>query len=259
MNKYDLEFGPEIIEQIKCYVYRLIDPRNGETFYVGRGNGNRVFAHIRDALRPNEKDEITDKISTIRDIHIAGLQVIHVIHRHGMDEATAMEVEAALIDAYPGATNIVGGLGSSDYGPMNAKEIIDKYRAEEAVFLHKILMININKTISEKSIYDAVRFAWRINVNKARCADYIVAVKQGIIFGVFQEAEWKEANTKNFPEFNEDVQGRYGFRGKDAPSAIKDLYHGKRVPGQFRTRGAAYPIRYSWSLEAEPGRLTQSL
>ena len=32
---------------MKTDVYRLIDPRNGETFYVGRGKGNRVFSHIR--------------------------------------------------------------------------------------------------------------------------------------------------------------------------------------------------------------------
>jgi len=39
-------FPPEVIEKLKTYVYRLIDPRNGET-YVGKGKGNRVFAHIR--------------------------------------------------------------------------------------------------------------------------------------------------------------------------------------------------------------------
>ena len=40
-------FPPEVSAELKTYVYRLIDPRNGETFYVGKGRGNRVFAHIR--------------------------------------------------------------------------------------------------------------------------------------------------------------------------------------------------------------------
>lgn len=42
-------FPPEVVEHLKCYVYRLIDPRNGETFYVGKGSGDRVFAHVRGA------------------------------------------------------------------------------------------------------------------------------------------------------------------------------------------------------------------
>ena len=40
-------FPPEVAERLQYYVYRLIDPRNGETFYVGKGKGNRVFAHAR--------------------------------------------------------------------------------------------------------------------------------------------------------------------------------------------------------------------
>ena len=40
-------FPEEFKEQLKWYVYRLIDPRNGETFYVGKGQGDRVFEHAR--------------------------------------------------------------------------------------------------------------------------------------------------------------------------------------------------------------------
>jgi len=41
-------FPSEVARTLKTYVYRLIDPRNGETFYVGKGQGNRVFSHIRE-------------------------------------------------------------------------------------------------------------------------------------------------------------------------------------------------------------------
>ena len=34
-------FPADVARKLKTYVYRLIDPRNGETFYVGKGHGNR--------------------------------------------------------------------------------------------------------------------------------------------------------------------------------------------------------------------------
>lgn len=247
MNQYNInEFPTEVTDEIKYYVYRLIDPRNGETFYVGKGKGNRVFNHMKCAIRKDESDDLSDKLSTIREIRNSGLNVIHVIHRHGMDEKTSIEVEAALIDAYPGVTNIQGGHSSSDYGPMNALEIINKYAAEEANITHNVLMITINKSIENNEIYDAVRFAWKVNIKKAAQSDYVLAVKQGIIYGVFIAEQWKDASKNNFPEFNVDRVGRYGFVGKEADDPIKKLYIRKRIPEKFRQKGAANPIKYNF-------------
>lgn len=48
MNRSETEsFPADVARELKTYVYRLIDPRNEETFYVGKGRGDRVFAHIR--------------------------------------------------------------------------------------------------------------------------------------------------------------------------------------------------------------------
>ena len=247
MHIYDLtEFPREVIDEIKFYVYRLIDPRNGVTFYVGKGKGNRVFQHMKGALSDKETDHINDKIQTIREINAAGLDVIHVIHRHGMDEDIALEVEAAVIDAYPEATNIMGGTGSNDFGPMNAIEIINKYAAEGAVFEHRVLMITINKTVTKRNIYDATRFCWKLSESKLKTVEYVLAVTQGIIIGVFEPTEWKVATIENFPEFYDDVPSRMGFVGIEAAEAIKEMYLRKRVPAKYRKRGAANPIKYSF-------------
>ena len=211
-----------------------------------RGKGNRVFQHMRGVLEIGDSDDVTDKLQTIRGIHAAGLDVIHVIHRHGMDEKTALEVEASLIDAYPGATNIMGGSGSNDYGPMNALEIMNRYAAEEAVFKHKVLMITINKTASERSLYDATRYAWKISKTKAAQVEYVLAAVQGLIVGVFKPFEWKEADVENFPEFGINRPGRIGFVGAEAEDSIREQYLRKRVPDRFRKRGAANPIKYGF-------------
>ena len=239
-------FPSDVVQKLETYVYRLIDPRNGETFYVGKGKGNRVFAHIRGEVVP-EGDEIDNKLKRIREIRLAGFEVAHVIHRHGMDDATAFEVEAALIDAYPGLTNIVGGTGGADYGAMHAKEIIRRYSAEPAVFRHKALLINVNRSAGERSLYDATRYAWKIDRRKAKQADVILATMQGVIVGAFIAHDWVEATAANFPgraEFD-GVPGRFGFVGKEASEDMKRLYVGKRVPDEYRKRGAANPIKYT--------------
>lgn len=246
MNTTSLQaFPDEVTKQIGSYVYRLIDPRNGETFYVGKGKGNRVFQHIKGELNAQDADELTNKLKTIREIRNAGLEVIHIIHRHGLTEENVFEVEAALIDAYPGATNIMAGHGSSDFGPMNAFEIVQKYAAEEADFQHNVLLITINKSIEDRSVYDAVRFAWAINLTRAKKADYILAVEKGIIKGVFVAEEWRSATLVNFPQFGLNIPGRKAFVGYEAPLEIQEAYLNKRIPAHYRSNGQ--PIRYNYT------------
>lgn len=123
-------FPSGVAEKIGNYVYRLIDPRNGETFYVGKGKGNRIFAHANaelNTLANEEDDSASLKVERIREIKNAGLSVLHVIHRHDIPDAAIFEVEAALIDAFSGLSNIQGGHESGAKGPMNVLEIIDKY------------------------------------------------------------------------------------------------------------------------------------
>src|SRR5262249_19543098 len=162
--------------------------------------------------------------------------VAHVIHRHGMDERTAFEVEAALMDAYPGLTNIAGGTGSNDYGAMHAKEIITRYGAEPAVFEHKALLISVNRTAAARSLYEAIRYAWKINPKKAAQADVVLATLQGLIIGAFVATEWLPATTEHFPD-RDGEPARYGFVGHDAPHDLTQRYVGKRVPDEYRKPG----------------------
>jgi uncharacterized protein len=237
-------FPADVARKLKSYVYRLIDPRNGETFYVGKGQGNRIFSHIR-AEQNLEGDDLDNKVKRIREIRLAGFEVAHVIHRHGMDDKTAFEVEAALMDAYPGLTNIAGGAGANDYGAMHAKEIIRRYSAEPAVFRHRALLISVNRSATETSLLDATRYAWKISKPKARRAEVILATLQGLIVGAFVADDWLDATAANFPG-REDVPRRLGFVGREAPAGIAALYVGKRVPDEYRKRGASNPIKYTW-------------
>lgn len=241
------KFPVEIHEKLGYYVYRLINPSTGNTFYVGKGKGDRVFAHINAAasLVCEEEDVESLKLREIRNIQNSGLSVIHVIHRHGMSEGTAKEVEAALIDAYPGLTNIMGGEGSGDYGPMHVTEIIKSYMSEEITsFDSNCLLIKINRSLDEHDIYDATRYAWKLNKKRVEKVDYVMSVVKGIIRKVYIPEKWLEANETNFPGFPLVDPKRYGFRGREASQEIQKKFVDKKIPESLRQRGSANPITY---------------
>jgi len=245
----EIVFNQEVVEKLGHYVYRLVDPRNGETFYVGKGEGNRIFAHARDASLVADEDGVSLKLTQIREIQRTGLEVISIVHRHGMDEPTALEVEAALINAYPGLTNVMGGTGSGDYGPMHTAQVVQRYAAEEAEFTeHRVMLISINRSVDTSDLYQATRLAWRVDVARASKAEVILATVRGLIVGAFIPTEWKKATPDNFPGVSvpDSDAKRYGFDGYEAPNEIANLYVGKRVPDRLRKRGAANPIRYTW-------------
>src|ERR1700691_5861337 len=89
------EFPQSVIEKGGNYVYTLADPPSGKVFYVGKGQGNRVFAHAQEAL-PIQAQRTS--WSGIRRIKASGAAVQYMIVRHGMTASAALEVESALID-----------------------------------------------------------------------------------------------------------------------------------------------------------------
>ena len=257
-------FSNNVIKELKTYVYRLIDPRNGNTFYVGKGRGNRVFDHIKadvskDVLSKSGEDDDNDpKLDTIREIHAAGLEVIHVIHRHGMDDETALTVEAALIDCYPGLTNKQNGHGSNDYGVANAIELEQRYSLDEydepKDFEYIIiktteeqknyLIENGNAKSEAEALYQATRRAWKLNLENAGDTQkypYVFASVKGVIQEVYKVKEWKDASE----------EGRIEFEGAVADKSIRSCFINKRLPEKYMRKGMASPALYSKNLSGK--------
>lgn len=57
----------------RWYIYELADPTTGLAFYVGKGSGDRIAAHERDALR--SKDVCSRKLNKINELWSGGLKV----------------------------------------------------------------------------------------------------------------------------------------------------------------------------------------
>ena len=128
---------------------------------------------------------------------------------------------------------------------MHAQEIVNRYQADGAVFKHRAILVNVNRSAAETSLYDATRYAWKISPKKAQRAEIVVAVRHSMIVGVFIAEKWLSATAENFPR-HEPVPGRYGFIGKDASHSIRRMYVGKRIPDEYRKQGAANPIKYTY-------------
>ena len=67
-----------------------------------------------------QRFEASSDFSRIREIEASAGSVSFLIHRHGLTEKDAFEVEAAIIDAYPHALNEADGHYNRDRGCIDA-------------------------------------------------------------------------------------------------------------------------------------------
>lgn len=124
-------------EKHPYYVYCLVDPRNNQTFYIGKGKGNRIFAHRQAALSTLRKSDLLEenetsstlKIKTIQEINRMNLQILSYILSYGLTESEAYASENALINYAQliqglSLTNLVKGHGSK---AMLVEEIEERY------------------------------------------------------------------------------------------------------------------------------------
>ncbi|MBU1319976.1 MAG: hypothetical protein KKG33_05925 [candidate division Zixibacteria bacterium] len=234
------ELPVSVIERMGFYVYTLSDPKTGEVFYVGKGTGNRLFAHINEAI---EKSIESDKLDRIQQIHASGRSVKYEIIRHGLSEEGAYEVESALIDfiGLSRLTNIDAGHGTDNRGKMTIPEIIATYRAEPIVIKEPALLIIVNRlferNISVAQLYEITRGNWVVGKNRNN-AQYAFSVFKGVVHEVYRIKRWLPAPARN-PD--QKRTARWRFSGEVA----KELQHyiGGSVENYLK-HGAQNPIRY---------------
>jgi hypothetical protein len=134
---------------------------------------------------------------------------------------------------------------------MHSQQIIERYHAPEAVFEHNVVIININRSATERaSVYEAVRYAWKLDPKRASKAELVLEVRQGLIIGVFVADKWLAATTTNFPGTLTDRPKRWGFVGREVPTEVARLYLRRRIPEPLRKLGAANPVKYMKKADA---------
>lgn len=243
------KFSPEVIVQLNYYVYRLIDPRNGQTFYVGKGKGNRVFQHVQGVIRRYDKgedvsDDDPNKMRIIKEIINEGLEVIHIIQRWNLSEKEALEVEAALIDAYQGLSNLQSG-HHFEYGVSNAEvlqkrfsRIVYEEPSDFKYIIFKIRFWRLEELFNEFPVtfrYESTRRSWKIKPRSIRDYPYAFSVTDGIVKEVYKINKWNK--DPNSP--------RYAFDGEIAEETVRERFVNTRIPDAYCKKGMASPVLFS--------------
>jgi len=242
--------------ELNYYVYLLINPDTKTPFYVGKGEGNRVFDHLNDAKQGKKG---TDKLDQIQAILKKNKTVDHVIVRHGLNEKTAYQIEASLIDTFryiPSfndfvSGNIQGGMNSIENGLMSSEEVKRKYNA---IPLNSIpadtIIININSSYKRASgknkLYQATKERWRMDKTRLEGIKYVLSEFKGLIVEVFEVKKWYSIKRQYNPGTKKAGKTYigYGFDGQVALNKVRNLYINKSVAHK-KKKGASNPIIYN--------------
>lgn len=234
------EFSSAIIEKLGYYVYLLKDPMTGDVFYIGKGSGNRIFSHIRHAI---DLPPDSAKSERIRDIQETGQEVVCLIHRHGLTEKEAFEVEASLIDfvGLPELVNAVAGYESTNRGQMTVSEVMALYDAPKVEILEPSLLIRVNQLYQQgldaDRLYEITRGNWVVGKRREK-AKYAFSVFNGIVRQVYRIQRWFPVAARN-P--SQKTQDRWRFEGTIAAEMRHCI--GGSVEA-YMAQGNQNPIRY---------------
>lgn len=239
----DLRIPGEVAAVIAYYVYALRDPRDGRIFYVGKGVGDRINAHVREAGKDPESERA--KLRTINEIEALGKRVGLLFLRTGItDEQTAFIVEQAVIDAFAAdghpLTNLVRGHDSGSEGLATLATMVARHRAEPCPPIElPLIMVKIQRgwrpDASEDEIFEQTRGHWRISPWVRDRAQYCLGVAYGIVRGAYRVDSW-------FPSQMpwDEGRNRWGFEGATAPelahvvgTQVRDVFGGRVMYRRF--------------------------
>ena len=238
-------FTPKVIEQLKYYVYIYIDPRTDKSFYIGKGKGNRVFAHLK-------VDDDSEKTRILKELAEAKSEPTIELLKYGLTEKEALLVEATAIDLIDikNLSNAARGHGSRYGARASVEEVQATLHAAPVTITHPSLLININREfrygMSTIELYDATRCAWKLGANREE-VEYAMSVYRGIVREVYRVVGWHPGG-QTMRGKDEDGrpphrEGRWEFVGHVADESIRKKYLGRSV-SQYFPSGSQNPVKY---------------
>ncbi len=239
-------FAPAVRARLKSYVYLLVDPRTGKPFFVGRGQDDRCFDHVRAARQhrtsagPGEepaggRDEFSE-LERIRRVERSGRRVRIDILRHGLEPDVAATVEAAAHDLLG-----LAGRPSGDSQRRSAAEV-GLLLTKRAKFKrgHQVVLLRVPP--GADTSYGRVRHGWRIgrrwvDVTAPRAPKWAVVVAGELVDSVYRLDRW---------EAEEPGEAGSAPGGTGARQAVRYSFVGTRdveLEGRYVGKSAAPYLR----------------
>jgi len=241
-----MKFTAKVRQEIGYYVYLYLDPRTSRPFYLGKGKGNRAFAHL--TLKGTSR-----KAKVLRQLSKLGLEPTIEILKYGLTEREALLVESTAIDLL-GVEELVNEVRGHalKYGHRGSvAEINTLFGAKPVEIIEPSILINVNQTfrygMSPIELYDATRSAWKLNRTRAKKATLAFCVYLGVVRQVYRIKEWFEGGAVMR---STDLDGRHAlshdrweFVGQVADERTCKRYVGRSVRNYMKS-GSQNPIRY---------------
>jgi hypothetical protein len=235
------ELSQNLIQRLRYYVYIYINPFDNKIFYVGKGTGDRALSHLYD-----EKESA--KTAKIREIIELGETPRIEFLRYGLDEKTALNVEAAVIDAI-GIENLTNEKHGPDteHGRMDLEFLRAIADPIEAKIDERVVLIRVHQLfrygMSDQELYDATRGIWEM-ADRKNDADYAFSVFMGIVMDVYKIKSWHLAGTTPYPTRPNMIRdniaperlGFWEFIREPVPDGIRKKYRLKSVKTYLSSR-----------------------
>lgn len=208
------EFKFNTKQELKYYVYALTYKENNEEviFYIGKGKGDRVFAHFDDANKL--KEEGLEEALSGKHRKILDKECFAYIVKAGLkDQDEAFKYEALLIDLLWDfkSIDLQNKVKGHDEWGKSRVELVDA-RYSKPIDLEEycqknnlsILGFKIDVDSYNSGLYKDHRAIlegrWTIDQKRIETVDYVVALHQGLIYGVYKYVKKSIRKTSSFTQ-----------------------------------------------------------
>lgn len=261
-------FSNATIATIKSYVYVLTDD-DDRIFYVGKGEGNRVFDHVEEVRAlikydplglltvpeddETEQDGLTPKRSLIAKLLKSNKSPGMYVVREGLTKNEALLIEAVLISVLEwqfkdSLRNSNAGHGTRHYGLKSVYELEatrgEPFRVNDLPNVsdcEEVIAINVNRRWAEvtsgtKTLLEVSAGVWKLDVNRAKNCRYAIIHANGIVRGVYCISGWTGPN----------ANARFSFVAEPSLPLEGDQFKNKNASSLFGKSGSGSqnPIRY---------------